>query len=333
MNLKQLAKELNLSISAVSKALRDSHEISAKTKQAVMAKAKELNYQVNPFASGLRKQKSKTIAVVIPEISNFFFSMAINGIESIAQEKGYHVLIYLTHESLEKEISIMKLLQNGRVDGIVMSISSETIDTSHLQEMKNKEIPMVFFDRVAESIVAPQVNTNDQEAGYIGTEHLINKGCKRIAFLSISDHLSISHKRMQGFQLATNAYKFKKSDVIIQHFGTDDAEARKNLVRLLKSKRRPDGIFASVEKLALMVYDVCQELKINIPEELKLLGFSNIHTANWLNPSLTTITQPAFEIGQSAASTLFRVIEKRGLDYPPEQLILSSILVERNSTR
>lgn len=333
MNLKELAKELNLSISAVSKALRDSHEISAKTKAAVLAKAKELNYQVNPFASGLRKQKSKTIAVVIPEISNFFFSMAINGIESIAQEKGYHVLIYLTHESIQKEISIMKLLQNGRVDGMLMSISSETKDTDHLQEMKNKEIPMVFFDRVAESIQAPQVNTNDHECGYMGTEHLILKGCKRIAFLSLSDHLYISNKRMQGFQQAVNTYRIKKNDAIMLNCGMDDRTARKNLIRLLKAKRRPDGIFASVEKLALMVYDVCQELNIRIPQDLKLLGFSNLHTANWLNPSLTTITQPAYEIGQSAAATLFRVIEKRGLDYPPEKLILSSTLVERDSTR
>ena len=333
MNLKQLAKELNLSISAVSKALRDSHEISSKTKAAVLAKAKELNYQVNPFASGLRKQKSKTIAVVIPEISNIFFSMAINGIESVAQEKGYHVLIYLTHEDFQKEISIMKLLQNGRVDGIVMSISSETTDTAHLQEMKNKEIPLVFFDRVAEGIQAPQVNTNDYECGFEGTEHLIHKGCKRIAFLSLSDHLSITNKRKNGFQQAMNMHKFKQSDTLTLACGMDEASNRKKLLKLLKSKRRPDGIFASVEKLALLVYDVCHELKLQIPDDLKLIGFSNLHTANWLNPSLTTITQPAYEIGQSAASTLFRIIEKRVFDYPPEKLILSSVLIERNSTR
>ena len=154
MNLKQLAEELNLSISAVSKALRDSHEISTATKKIVLAKAKELNYQVNPFASSLRKQKSKTIAEVIPEIANNFFALAINGIEAIAQEKGYHVLIYLTHEDIQKEIGITKLLQNGRVDGIMMSLSEQTLNTDHLEELKQKEIPLVFFDRVAENIDA-----------------------------------------------------------------------------------------------------------------------------------------------------------------------------------
>jgi LacI family transcriptional regulator len=333
MNLKQLAKELNLSISAVSKALRDSHEISAKTKANVLAKAKELNYQVNPFASGLRKQKSKTIAVVIPEISNVFFSMAINGIESIAQDKGYHVLIYLTHEDPQKEISIMKLLQNGRVDGILMSLSCDTKDTSHLEEMKTKEIPMVFFDRVAESIQAPQVNTNDHECGFIGTEHLIKKGCKKIAFLGLSNHLSISNKRTNGFLQAVHAHQIKKTDTIIVICDLNENENRKKILKLLKGKRRPDGIFASVEKLALIVYDVCRELDLRIPEDVKLLGFSNLHAANYLKPSLTTITQPAYEIGQSAASTLFRIIDKRGLDYPPEKLILSSVLIERDSTR
>ena len=156
MNLKELAKELNLSISSVSRALRDSKEISVSTKKIVLAKAKELNYHANPFASNLRRQKSKTIAVVIPEIANNFFSSAINGAESYAQKKGFHVLIYQTHEDLQQEISISKHLQNGRVDGILISLSSQTANTDHLKDIKNKGIPMVFFDRVAENINAPK---------------------------------------------------------------------------------------------------------------------------------------------------------------------------------
>ena len=138
MTIKELAKELNLSFSTVSKALNDSHEISIKTKQIVLQKAVELNYQVNPFASNLRKQKSKTIAVIIPEVVNDFFGPVINGIESIAQEKGYHVLIYLTHEDMQKEIAITQLLQNGRVDGVIISISAKTNHFSHLNTLKNK---------------------------------------------------------------------------------------------------------------------------------------------------------------------------------------------------
>ncbi len=167
-----------------------------------MAKAKELNYQVNPLASSFRKQKSKTIAVVIPEVVNDFFGPVMNGIESVAHEKGYHVLIYLTHENMQNEAAITKLLQNGRVDGIMMSLSAQTSDTAHVEVLKEREIPLVLFDRIAENIDAPKVTTDDYNCGAKATEHLIENGCKRIAFLSISPTLSISNKRPACCSLA-----------------------------------------------------------------------------------------------------------------------------------
>jgi len=333
MNLKQLAKELSLSISTVSKALRDSHEISAATKIIVLAKAKELNYQANPFASSLRKQKSKTIAVVIPEIANNFFALAINGIESIAQEKGYHVLIYLTHEDMQKEISITKLLQNGRVDGIMMSISSHTSDTAHLEELRNNGIPLVFFDRVAENIDSPKVVTDDYNSGFKATEHLIENGCKKIAFLSISNTLSITNKRMQGYQDALKKNELKQDDSLLINCNTDEENNRATIRKLLKRKNRPDCIFAAVEKLAISTYVVCEELNIKIPEDIKVIGFSNLRTAALLKPSLTTITQPAYDIGREAAYILFKLIEKKGFNFILEKTVLKSTLVERDSTK
>ena len=333
MNLRQLAKELNLSISAVSKALRDSHEISAATKALVIAKAKELNYQVNPFASGLRKQKTKTIAVVLPEIDNNFFALAINGIESVAQEKGYHVLIYLTHEDMQKEVAITKLLQNGRVDGIIISLSIQTSSTDHIQELKDKEIPMVFFDRVSENINCPKVTTDDYNSGFIGTEHLIDNGCKKISFLSISNNLSISNKRISGYFDALNKNGLKIDTQLILQCGLDEEKNKEQIHKLLKKKNRPDGIFASVEKLALDTYQVCSELGLNIPNDVKVLGFSNLKTANLLNPSLTTITQPAYEIGRESASILFKLIEKKGFNVILEKTTITSSLIERNSTK
>jgi len=296
MNLKQLAKELNLSISSVSKALRDSHEISVKTKNAVLAKAKELNYEVNPFASSLRKQKSKTIAVVIPEVVNDFFGPVINGIESIAQEKGYHVLIYLTHEDMQKEVAVIKLLQNGRVDGILMSLSEQTSNTTHLEELK--EIPLVFFDRVAEHIDVPKVITDDYNSAIKATEHLIQNGCKRIAFLSISQNLSISSKRKNGYLDALKKNQIEHDNSLILACNGNDKKKNNGFIRkLLKRKNRPDGIFASVEKLAISSYEICEELKLKIPQDIKIVCFSNSQTAAHLNPSLTTITQPAYEMG------------------------------------
>ena len=333
MNLIQLAKELNLSISSVSKALRDSHEISAATKEAVLAKAKELNYQVNPFASSLRKQKSNTIAVVIPEVANNFFTLAINGIESIAQEKGYHVLIYLTHEDIQKEIAITKLLQNGRVDGIMISLSGQTSGTTHLEELKEKGIPLVFFDRVAEHIDSPKVTTDDFNSGIKATEHLIENGCKRIAFLSIAQNLSISNKRMNGYLEALKKNRIKQDNSLVLACNGDEAKNTQLIRKLLKRKNRPDGIFASVEKLAISTYELCEELKLNIPRDIKIISFSNLQTAALLNPSLTTITQPAYEIGREAAAILFKLVEKRGYNFLLEKTVLKSTLIERGSSK
>jgi LacI family transcriptional regulator len=333
MNLKQLAKELNLSFSTVSKALRDSHEISIETKNRVLAKAKELNYQVNPQASSLRKQSSKTIAVVIPEVVNDFFGPVINGIESIAQEKGYHVLIYLTHEDMQKEVAITKLLQNGRVDGIMISLSEQTSDNTHLEALRAKEIPLVFFDRIAEDIDAPKVTTDDYNCGFKATEHLIENGCKRIAFLSIAANLSISNKRMNGYLDALKKHNLKPDPNLIVACSGDDAKNNELVRKLLKRKNRPDGIFASVEKLAMSTYEICAQLNLKIPQDLKVICFSNLQTAALLNPSLSTITQPAYEIGREAASILFKLVEKKGHHFLQETTVLNSTLVARNSSR
>jgi LacI family transcriptional regulator len=333
MNIKHLAKELKLSISTVSKALRDSHEISTPTKDRVLAKAKELNYEVNPFASSLRKQKSKTIAVVIPEVVNDFFGPVINGIESIAQEKGYHVLIYLTHEDMQKEVSIMSLLQNGRVDGIMMSLSEQTSNTTHLEELTAKEIPMVFFDRIAENMRVPKVTTDDYNSSIRATEHLIRKGCRCIAFLSISPNLSISNKRMNGYKEALKKNRLLPNDNLIISCVGNELQNKQLIRQLLLRRDRPDGIFASVEKLAIATYEICEELKLNIPKDVKVLTFSNSYTAPLLNPSLTTITQPAYEMGRESAAILFKLIEKRGHNFLLEKTVLNSELIERNSTK
>jgi LacI family transcriptional regulator len=333
MNLKQFAKELNLSISTVSKALRDSHEISVPTKKVVQAKATELNYQVNPFASNLRRQKSNTIAVVIPEVVNGFFGRVINGVESIAQEKGYHVLIYLTHENMQKEVAIAQLLQNGRVDGIIISLSAQTSDTTHLEALKLKEIPLVFLDRIPEHIDAPKVSTDDYDCSIKATEHLIENGCKRIAFFSIPQNLSISNKRLSGYQQALKKNNIKQDDSLILYCGEDDAKNNDLIRRLLEGKNKPDGIFASIEKLAITTYEISGELGLNIPKDMKIITFSSSYMAGLLNPSLTTITQPAYEMGREAAAILFKLVEKKRHHFLLERTILNSKLIERNSTK
>ncbi len=332
IDLKKLAKELNLSISTVSKALRDSWEIKTETKQRVRDLAEKLNYQPNPYASSMRKRKSQTIAVIIPEIANNFFSVVLDGIQVIAEKKGYHVITYLTHESYINELSTIKHLQSGRVDGVLISLCSETSDSQHLTRLKETGMPIVFFDRIAELSDCPTVSTDDYESGYKATEHLIQKGCKTIAYLSLSQHTSINYKRQKGYIDALTNNKIKTSSNLIIQCGKDSDKDKLIISRLLSRKKKPDGIFASVEKLAIATYHVCNEMKIKVPSDLKIISFSNLRTASLLSPSLSTVTQPAFEIGKEACELLFRKIEKKSSKYMSEHLVFKSSLIARGST-
>jgi LacI family transcriptional regulator len=330
VNLKQLAKELNLSASTISRALRDSHEISQETKDRVKALATKLGFQPNPHASSLRQSKSKTIAVIIPEIENNFFSQVMNGIEDVAQQKSYHVLIYLTHEDEKREKDILNVLRNGRVDGLMISISNTTTSFEHLEAYRVAEVPLVFFDRVCESIDAPRITTDDAEAAFKATEHLVKMGCKKIAFVSMSDSLSISSRRRSGYLKALAKSGLEKNEITIA--GGPDDESNRKAIRELLVTHAPDAIFAAVEKMAINTYQVCQELKIDIPEKLKVVSFSNLAAAALFDPALSTIVQPAYEIGKEAATILFKLIEKRVLLPNEKKVTFPSHLVERRST-
>ncbi|MDB5232713.1 MAG: transcriptional regulator, LacI family [Chitinophagaceae bacterium] len=329
VTLKQLAEKLNLSTSTVSRALRDSHEIGQETKDRVKALAKKLKFQPNPHASSLRQHKSNTIAVLIPEIENTFFSQVINGVELVAQSKGYHVLIYLTHEDYNKETEILRLLKNGRADGVMISVSNTTKNTKHLQSFQKDGIPLVLFDRTCDELNAPKVMTDDIEIAMIATEKLINSGCKRIAFISMSANLSISKRRVKGYRQALQKYDLQKNAVIIE-CGGNDAENKKKISKIFKSSTPPDGIFTATEKLAVITYEVCRENEIKLPRTFKMVSFSNLPAAALFHPPLSTIIQPAFEIGKEAASILFKLIEKKTLLPTEKRVIIPSQLVERN---
>lgn len=333
INLKHLAENLNISISTVSKALRNSYEISSDTKKKVLEMAQEMGYRPNPYAGALRNNKTKTIALLVPELTNNFFIQAISGAESIAQEKDYHILIYNTMDDAKKEHRIIKHLQNGRVDGIIMSLASTTTSYDHLNELIHTGIPIIFFDRICHEIETVKITTDDFASAFNATEHLIQNGCRDIAYLSISESLSIDNKRKQGYLEALNKHDILiEQDRIIRCNGDEKTNFAK-IKKLLKGTKKPDAIFASVEKLALTTYSVCNELKLKIPEELKVLCFSNLRTAPLLNPSLTTITQPAFEIGVQAATILFKNLEKRRTLIQNENIIIKSELVKRHSTQ
>ena len=332
VNLKDLAKALNISVSSVSKALRDSYEIGDETKKKVIAKAQQMGYNPNPYAGFLRNQKSKTIAIVIPELTNNYFVQAISGAESIAQENNYHLLIYTTNDNKDKESGILKHLINGRVDGVLMSVSSNTSQYENINELIQAGIPVVFFDRICHEIETAKITTNDFASGFMATEHLIQVGCKKIAYLSISEHLSIDHKRRQGYLEALNKHDIRFDNNLIIQCGSDEKSNLLKIKKLLLGNNKPDGIFASVERLALTTYHVCKNNDIKIPKDVKIISFSNLRTADLLNPSLTTITQPAFEIGKEAAIILFKHLSKRKSIISNENIVINSELTIRGST-
>ena len=282
----------------------------------------------------MRRKKSITIAVIIPEVANNFFALAIDGIQSVASQKGYHVLTYLTHEDVNNEVSTVKHLQGGRVDGVLVSLCSDTDSSKHLNALHETGVPLVFFDRVPESMECPTVTTDDYESGFRATEHLILAGCKKIAYLCVAGgYLSTTSNRMKGYQAALKKYHLREDPKMIIECSNDDAANIELIKKLLKTKGRPDGILSSVEKLAIATYYACNEIPIKIPQQLKIISFSCLRTASLLSPSLSTITAPAFEIGIESASILFRMIEKKTFLNRIDKIVLKSTLIQRNSSK
>lgn len=312
ITIKYLAEKLKMAPSTVSRALNDSYEISQATKDKVIKLAKELNYQPNPYARSLREHKSKTIAVIIPERINNFFSQVIDGIEDITQQQGYHLLMYNTQEDINVERKIISFLLNGRVDAIVMSVSSQTSEIDHLKMVYERGLPIIFFDRICPQIATTQYITNDFESGYKATEHLIERGCKKILFLLLSKEISIGVERMRGYQEALKDHKLPFEDswiVQCSHVNEDNVDLISNL---LDSSGRADGVLASVEKLAIATYRAVQKQNLSMPKDVKLISFSNMKIADLLNPSLTTISQPAYEIGKECARQLMVKLTRKG---------------------
>lgn len=331
ITIKQLAEQLSLAPSTVSKALRDSYEISPETKQRVLEAAQRFNFTPNPYASSLRRKNSRTIAIVVPEVEDSFFSTAINGIEFVAHSMGYHVLIYLTHEDKALEESVLKDLLNGRVDGILISVSTGTKSAQHLLDYSLSGKPLVFFDRVLDEIPVHKVTTDDFEAGYLASKHLLENGCAHILFLSIGDSLNIMKRRFEG---GLEAIREFRTDTKYQYVNCtpDPDEARMLIQNLLSVKNRPDGVIGAVEKLAIATYLACKTLRIRIPEELKVLAFSNLPIASLLQPGLSTVRQPAYEIGKTAASLLFERLNKNNQPFNPKSIVVPSVLEPRAST-
>jgi LacI family transcriptional regulator len=333
ISLKELAAELKLAPSTVSRALNDSYEISEATKKRVISMAEKLNYHANPFARSLRENKSKTIAVIIPERINNFFAQVVDGIEEIAQEHGYHLLIYNTHEDLERERKIVNLLLNGRADAVVMSVTSQTSDISHLQKLHDRGLPVVFFDRIRADIPTTKFITNDYESAYEGTKHLIKQGCKKIGLVTLGKDLSISKERQRGYAEAILSEGLELNPKLTLYCSHDEECNVRLIEEMLLSSDRPDGILSSAEKLAFATYQAVKRTKLRIPSDVKLISFANSSIVGLLNPSLTTITQPALSMGNECAKLLIKKLTKpKHYDLIDQVITIPSKITIREST-
>ncbi|MFD1770228.1 LacI family DNA-binding transcriptional regulator [Sphingobacterium suaedae] len=327
-----LAETLGLSKSTVSRAFRDSSDINPKTKERILAKAEELGFSPNLYASSLKGNKSYTIAIIIPEFGNKFFSQAIKGIELIARSKGYHTLIYVTDSNVQNEASIVRSLANGRVDGVLISASGEGRDHSHLQLLVDHHIPIVFFDRTYDDFNSHFVTGNDFESSRRATEHLIENGCKRIAYLVINQNVSIGKVRMDGYKKALSDHGIATDERLVLDT-ENDADVNRDAIRKLLLEQKPDGIFASVERLAISTMRVASEEGMRIPEDLKLICFSCLDITDLLQPSLSVVKQPAFEMGKHAANFLFQQLAKPIELTNQLTTLLESSLIFQNSSK
>lgn len=333
--LKQIAKELGVSVSTVSKALNDSPEISEQTKVKIKEYAKLKNYKPNVIGLNLKNRKTKTIGVIIPNILNSFFAKVFSGIEKVADKKGYNVITCISNESLEKEIHTLEMLSNGTIDGFILSVSEEAQklqDYSHFSAIINDGTPIVMFDRIADEVECDKVVVDDFDSALNSTQHLINLGCKNIALISSVDNLSVGKLRADGYLKALKDNNIPVNEKIILR--TDSEEDMKAKIDAIFD-HKIDAIFALDENDSVAALRVSLKKGYKVPEDISIIGFADgILASRRLSPSLTTISQHGIEIGEVAAKLLIRRLEEKEdetSDY--ETIVIKTKLKERESTR
>lgn len=335
ITLKKIAKEFGVSISTVSKALKDSHEISSEVKERIQAFAKYYHYKPNSLALNLRNQKTKTIGVIIPEIVHHFFTKVITGIEKLANEKGYNVMICLSNESFEKEVLNLEMLANGVVDGIILSVAKETEerdDYTHFKELINNGIPLVMFDRVVDEIECNKVIADDKGGAFLATEQLIQNGCSKIALLTTPDYVTVGNERKEGYLKALNDHNITVNEDLIVKVD-EKISIEEQLSELFKGSDVPDGIFAVNEIYAATVMKVARKFGYNVPEDIEVIGFTDGVISEFATPSLTTVAQHGRSMGHKALELLLDEIDSQDAVYQYKTNLIQTDLKIRNSTK
>ena len=335
VTLKQIAKELDVSISTVSKSLKNSLEISEDTRQKVQAFAKLYNYKPNNIALSLKNKKTKTICIIIPEIIHHFFATVISGVENVANENGYNVLVCLSDESFDKEVINMEMLANGSIDGFIMSLSKETQqkkDFHHIVEVINQGMPVVMFDRVTNDILCDKVIIDDGLAAFNATQFLINKGFKKIGLITTIDYVSVGKLRTEGYIKALKNNDLKVDENLIVKI--EDTENFEASIENLLLNNDLEAVFAVNEIFAVTTIKLARKHNIKVPEELSIIGFTDGIISKYSTPSISTVSQNGIKMGAKAAKMLIERLESEE-EQEDEQYsteVIETELVEREST-
>jgi len=314
ITINDIAKELNISPSTVSRALNDNAKISEATKKKVKAVAQDLGYELNLVASSLSKNKTNVIGVIIPHIGSQFFAKALSGIQEVARDNGYNVIICQTNESVQQEIEMTRVMNSARVDGLVCCLTMETSDVSHFNVFVKKGIPVAMFDRVNYLIPGPKIVVDNYEAAYTATEHLINIGCKRIAHLGGTTSSKVFEDRAEGFKDALLKNKLPLLPQFMLSSDLTEQDARDAVRIWMNLPQKPDGIVAASASTGLVISSALKSLGVKLPEELSVISLGNERCNEFVTPSLSAVDMPGYEMGKSAAVQIIKCIADNKVD-------------------
>jgi LacI family transcriptional regulator len=330
--IKDIARQLNISVSTVSRAIRNASDVNPETKKTVLALVEELNYQPNQLALSLRNKQTHTIGVIVPNL-DYVLSMMVRGIDEVALEAGYTVMICQSNESFGREILNTRRLLDSLVDGFIISVSSETKTFDHFKKIQEKNIPMVVFDRVTPALVAPSVRIDNEYGGCIATEHLLEQGYKRIAILAGPKNLGISNSRLDGYLAALKKYKIKKDDDLIIHCDFNQDYAFFATQELLAMKKRPDAIFTISDRMAIGAMLAIKKKGLSMPEDIGLVGFNNEPVTSLVTPQISSVDMSAFELGKAAAKLFIETMHDHEDMTAVEHVMKPKLFIRESSKR
>ena len=332
VTLKAIAKSLNISISTVSRALRNMPEIHPDTRSAVVGLARQWDYQPNQLATNLAKSRTRTIGVIVPNLSYYFFSAMLNSIEEAAMQAGYSVMVCQSNESHLREKTHIENLLRSQVEGFIISLSGDTNNCEHVERLARKSIPLVLFDRYADSLAASKVIVDNYEAAYRVTEHLIDNGCQRVAFLAGPPQLLLSNQRIAGYRAALTKHGLYRNDQYIFHCDYTQENTLMQTLALMNLPQPPDGLLAISDRIAYPAMYALKQKGIRIPDDLAIASFNNEPLSAFMSPSLTSVSQPIQQMGMETVRLLLKQIDSDDAVADYDTIVMDTQLMIRESS-